>query len=180
MLESRCLRLLISEPSVPGNQGVKTLQVLRPPFLLDRSLRSIQSISHSEITCPIHVLSDKYKPLLYNQGGANVVNTTHHPGVIKGGTPAHLRHHTRPVKAVRRAVCTVHFTLPSAQGTKSFSTPGCLSSPTISHLRPLSYRGCSCVDSQAVGWHPATSSFSHTNHHGAFSGWVGLWCDDVD
>ena len=58
MLESRCLRLLLSEPSFPGNQGAKTLQVLRPPFLLDRSPTSIQSISHSEITCLIHVLSD--------------------------------------------------------------------------------------------------------------------------
>ena len=91
LLESRCLRLRLSEHSFPGNQGVKTLQVLRPPFLLDRSLRSIQSISHSEITCRIHVLSDTFQThpkllsnklvidtprisfTLFSQRGANMV-----------------------------------------------------------------------------------------------------------
>ena len=42
LLESRYLRLRLSERSFPGNQGVKTLQVLRLPFLLQRSLRSIK------------------------------------------------------------------------------------------------------------------------------------------
>ena len=65
LLESRCLRLRLSECSFPGNQGVKTLQVLGPPFLPERSPRSIESISHSEITCRIHVLSDR-SPLLSN------------------------------------------------------------------------------------------------------------------